>query len=35
MTASAGTKTFENSKLENHRSDIDKNCTLCGGGVPP
>ena len=35
MTVSAGTKTFENLKLENHRSDIDKTCPLCGGGVLP
>ena len=29
MTVSASTKTFENLKLENHRSDIAKTCLLC------
>ena len=32
MTVSASTKTFENLKLENHRSDIAKTYPLC---VPP
>ena len=32
MTVSAGTKTFENLKVENYRSDIAKICPLC---VPP
>ena len=32
MTVSAGTKTFENLKLENYKSDINKNCPVC---VPP
>ena len=32
MTVSAGTKTLENLKLENHRPDIAKTCPLC---VPP
>ena len=32
MTVSTGTKTFENLKLKNYRSDIAKTCSLC---VPP
>ena len=32
MTVSAGTKTFENLKVENYRFDIAKICPLC---VPP
>ena len=32
MTVSAGTKTFENLKLENYRSDIYETCPV---GVPP
>ena len=32
VTVSAGTKSFENLKLENHRSDIAKTCLL---HVPP
>ena len=32
MTVSAGTETFENLKLENCRSDINKICPVC---VPP
>ena len=32
MTVSADTKTFENLKLENHRSNIAKTYPLC---VPP
>ena len=29
MTVSAGTKTFKNLELENHRSGIAKTCPLC------
>ena len=32
MTVSTGTKTFENLKLKNYRSNIAKTCLLC---VPP
>ena len=32
MTVSASTKTFENLKLENYRSDINKTFPVC---VPP
>ena len=32
MTVSAGTKTFENLKLENYRSNINKTCPVY---VPP
>ena len=32
MTVSAGTKIFENLKLENHRADIAETCSSC---VPP
>ena len=33
MTISARTKTSENLKLENYRSDINKTCLLCLPGV--